>query len=115
MPTYMRCPNNKEENLICPELSSCHNEIAILKRRLEPKQAKPGGVCQAIEEHGSTCENQPLRELFVPALSQKPFVLCSFHCNNACHVFTSLGIFYKSYEHTQKPSQRNLFKGESGT
>jgi len=95
------------------ELSELRKANAALQLRLEPKRPALGGTCQALWEHGSVCEGKPDNELFVPIINQKPFVLCTNHCKAAESVFSSLGIFYKRFDHDYKGKQSNLFIEEA--
>ena len=78
-----------------------------LRLKLEPIRPTDGGVCQAIWK-GSTCNNKPGFELFVPGLSRHPYILCELHCKSAETVFHSFGIYYKEYEHEYKGKQHSL-------
>ena len=89
--------------------SNLLQEMEQLKLKLQPIRAEPNGCCMAIWQ-GSVCERKPDKELFVPALGKRTFVICDAHCKAAEVVFHSLGYFYKVFDHDYTSKQFRMFE-----
>ena len=77
---------------------------------MEPKSVLSGNRCNAMLGNNEPCKHPPEFQLFIPALSMKPLVLCSMHKAMCDTCFSSIGYFFKVFDYEVEWKQRELFR-----